>query len=743
MQQKTTPIIAIILLLLVIGGSAYWYSQNKDVIQPIISPPAATEATGTDIAATLAYQQGDVQVIKDGSDWQTIATDTVLHQGDSVKTGADSKAILEFENSDVVRLGYSTEIFLTGLKSHQMTITQLSGASYNRVVKNTLRVYQVKTGEVTVQALGTAFDVMDTDEAVDVNVVENKVKVITGEDQEEVGEGESAKVDKDENTVDVTNMNPSELNNDWYKWNKEEDSKKTDNLGILSEYAGPELTIIAPNDGAEVGSDKVTVMGTVNDFEAKLTVNDNEVENQAGQFSYEVELAAGKNVITVIAEDAEGNRTIKEVKVYYQVAVLATPIELTAETQTDGVHLSWNESTGATFQYYKVVRSETNPDLKYPDDGYIARKDKGQESYVDTDASADKTYYYRVCEVMSGEKVFCSNVAHMAGKEVVEPQPTTNTNTGTNINTQPTPESGITLSATAETDGVHLSWTVTGLTIEHGFKVVKDASANPVFPGNDYKYIDDSPTKSYTWPLTDGQTYHFRVCQYSELGKCLAYSNDVEIIAYELTSEDVGLSLSAKAEDDGVGLWWTDVASISGFKYYKVVRSETNANLRYPDDSYIAAKSKHQESHRDYSAVNGTSYYYRICAVGDSTYCSNVVQVTAIHENPAPAAVTLLGAYSGGSVVLNWSQSGERDFKYYKIVWSQTNSAPVYPTDGYIKAESTVHNISFSDDGSKISSRTSAVDLSTGTHYYSVCVVDSLSQVTCSNTVTLVDGVVQ
>jgi len=739
-MQKNSLVLAIIVILgaAVVGLGVYFFTKEE---APTVTTTTPTSTVvRTELAATLAYQQGDVQVKKDGSDWQTVETDTVLHKGDSVKTGENSKAIIELENGDIVRLGYTSDIFLTSLQSDAVTVTQISGATYNRLIKNTARTYQVKIDEVTVQALGTAFDVVETEESVDVNVMESKVKILTDEGQQEVDEGESVTVDKESKEADLTKINKNVLTNEWYTWNKEEDSKTTDDLGILEDYAGPTLVITTPQDNLTTTQGTVTVTGTVSDFAARLTVNGEEAANSAGQFSHELTLSAGKNVITVITEDANGYRTVKEVKVIYQVSASATPVQLSAETESDGVHLTWNASTGVTFQYYKVVRSETNADLKYPDDGYIAKKDKGQESYIDTEASADKTYYYRVCEVMSGDEVFCSNVAHMKGKKEEQPETPVNTNTES---AEPTTSSGITLTATAENDGIHLTWTVTGLTIEHGFKIAKGESANPVYPGNDFKYLGDSSKRSYTWPLTYGQTYHFRVCQYNGDGQCLIYSNDVEITAYQLTDADIGLILSAKAESTGVGLWWTDASNISGFNYYKVVRSETNPNLRYPDDGHIAVKSAGDESYRDYSAVKDTSYYYRICAVGDNTYCSNVVQVTAIHDNAAPVAVTLSGSYSAGSIALSWTQSAENDFKYYKVAWSQTDSTPVYPTDGYIKAVSGAANVTYTDNGSKTGSREVMVDLSTGTHYYSVCVVDSQNQITCSNTVTLVDGVVQ
>jgi len=742
-MQKNSWLLAILVIFgaAVIGLGAFYFYQTDEESTSQLS--IQKETTVEAIAATLSYQQGDIQVSIAGAEWEAVETDTVFHQGDSIKTGTDSKAIVEFENGDVVRLGYDTELFFTALNDELVTVSQISGASYNRVEKNLARVYQVKTDEATIWALGTVFDVIDTDEAIDVGVIESTVKVETDNEQKEVDEGESATINKDTEEVDVVDINKAKLTNDWYTWNKEEDSKKTDDLGVLEDYAGPSLSIDSPYDGLTITEDTLTVSGTVGDFASKITVNGEEVKNNAGQFSQEVTLSAGKNIITVTAADSEGFKTIKEVKITYKVSAVATPIVLEANTEDEGVHLAWNESTNAAFVYYKVVRSEDNSDLKYPDDGYISVKEKGQESFTDTTALAAKTYYYRVCEVMAGETVFCSNVAHMQGKKTEDTVPTTNTNTDTNTNTQPITDKGITLSATADKNGINFSWTVNDLSIEYGFKIVRGTAANPVYPGNDFKYITDNAARSYTWPITDGKTYHFRICQYNGTGECLLYSLDVEQQAYELEDSDVSLILSAKAESTGIGLWWTDVSSISGFKYYKVVRSETNADLRYPDDSYIAVQSGGEESYRDYSSVKGTSYYYRICAVGDSIVCSNVVQVTPTHTNAVPSAVTLSGTYSGGSVVLTWGQSNESDFKYYKVAWSQTNATPAYPTDGYIKAESTVHNGTFTDDGSKVGTREAEVELSDGIHYYSVCVVDSQNQVACSNTVTLVDGVVQ
>ncbi|MDZ7798780.1 MAG: FecR family protein [Patescibacteria group bacterium] len=315
----------------------------------------------------------------------------------------------------------------------------------------------------------------------------------------------------------------------------------------------------------------------------------------------------------------------------------------------------------------------------------------------------------------------------------------TNTNSNTNTSTEET--GSIVLTGSASDNGVSLSWTATGLDVSHGFKVVRSLEENPVYPGSYYVYLNKGENKSYQWELKDGKTWHFRVCQY--LGsECGVYSNDIIVTAPETSStSEISLTMSAKAESTGVGLWWTDLSSMAGFKYYKVVRSKTNADLRYPDDGYITALGKSNTSYRDKLAVNGTSYYYRICAVGDETICSNVVQITAINENDAPSAVTLSGSISADRVTLSWNKSIESDFKYYKLVWSQTEATPTYPADDYLQAISNASTVSYVDTGKKAgSARKTEVNLTQGTHYYSICVVDTAYQVTCSNTVEIKEG---
>ncbi|MBI5037786.1 MAG: FecR domain-containing protein [Candidatus Kerfeldbacteria bacterium] len=730
-MQRNYFVISIVLLIVigVILGGVYWYTQNNGFIDPAL---LSFGESNKPVAATLAYQQGTVLVRVDGADWATVETDTILHAGDQVSTGIDSKAIIEFENGDVMRLGYTTEVVLTELGTNRMIITQQNGATYHRVAKNPNRTYSVSSDDMLVSALGTAFDVIDSGDTKTVGVIESSVVVDTDLDNEQVPEGSKALITETSDDISVAEIDADSLQSDWYTWNKEEDSKKTDDLGAFEPYAGPTLTITEPTTPLVTSTTSVQVVGTVSSDATGVTINGTAVALAELSFAHTVSLMAGKNVIEVIATDAAGDRTVKELLVTVPSETQATPLILTGETTTTGVSLKWNRSTSSSFSQYKVVRSTTEAEPVYPGADVIAALRSGEERFTDTSGSAETSYYYRVCELMSDDAIFCSNVIFMRGKAAAAEEEEADEE-----------RVGIFLSGTAGSTGITLKWIVENITVTNGFKVIRSDKENPSYPGDTAERVSDSAVRSYTWTLTDGKTYHFRVCQYTENG-CTVYSNDVAVTATApTTSDSVSITMSAKAQENGVGLWWTDASDITGFKYYKVVRSETDADLRYPDDGYIAAKSDDELSHLDYSAKKGKAYYYRICAVGNEIYCSNVVRVTAIHINAAPVAVSLTAVVDGGAVVLSWTQSNEADFSAYKIVWSQTDSTPTYPDSSYLKAISDKSERSYSDTGAVVGQRSAAVTITSGTHYYSVCVLDSQGQVACSNTVTVIAGVVQ
>lgn len=87
--------------------------------------------------------------------------------------------------------------------------------------------------------------------------------------------------------------------------------------------------------------------------------------------------------------------------------VVVVPLAFEVQVKPgEGIALSWQTCTSEHFAAYKVVRSKTNPDPRYPlNDGVeliAAIGDPGQTTFVDTAVAAGETWTYRVVAVTSG-----------------------------------------------------------------------------------------------------------------------------------------------------------------------------------------------------------------------------------------------------------------------------------------------------------------------------------------------------
>lgn len=198
-------------------------------------------------------------------------------------------------------------------------------------------------------------------------------------------------------------------------------------------------------------------------------------------------------------------------------------------------------------------------------------------------------------------------------------------NNQTQQTTGPVVEASITLSGSASGDAINLSWTTAGIDTSHGFKVVKSTSPNPVYPDNSYVYV--SSGNSYSWGLTDGVTYNFRVCQYTGNG-CGVYSNNIQVKAPYIADGVVNsITLSAGT---GLNVSWT----VNGYsdKGFKLVWSKTSGptyQTRSTDKyNYYSSPSTTTGSIDDFDG-DGT-YYVRVCEYigGACGVYSNEITIT-------------------------------------------------------------------------------------------------------------------
>jgi hypothetical protein len=209
-----------------------------------------------------------------------------------------------------------------------------------------------------------------------------------------------------------------------------------------------------------------------------------------------------------------------------------------------------------------------------------------------------------------------------------ETKTTTTTKNTENTVEQVTPI--ISLSVETTSSGVSLNWSKAGVDVSNGFKLVKSTSKNPVYPGDSYVYLG-AEARSYAWKITDGKTYHFRVCQYTG-GGCGLYSNDVSATVPLADASSVS-SITLTAGVDGAISWTVSGTSEQGFK---VVWSKTSGPT-YPTrdgDQYHYLSSAEARTDTLTAFGGDGDYYVRVCEYlgGKCGKYSNEVTINLVTE---------------------------------------------------------------------------------------------------------------
>ncbi|WP_244864962.1 glycoside hydrolase family 48 protein [Xylanibacillus composti] len=145
--------------------------------------------------------------------------------------------------------------------------------------------------------------------------------------------------------------------------------------------------------------------------------------------------------------------------------------------------------------------------------------------------------------------------------------------------------------------------------------------------------------------LTNGVTYYYVVTAVNSEGES-AHSTEVSVTPAppQLPGE---FTLTAVAGNGQVSLEWTASTDATGY----AVQRATSASGPFSSLAAVAGRS-----YVDTSAINGTTYYYRIAASNSvGTTLSNTASATP--QVPLPGTFTLSATAGNGQVALNWSAS--------------------------------------------------------------------------------------
>jgi len=648
------------------------------------------------LGANFTFAEGQVQ-IKKGTEWINVEIGETVSANDLIQTKADSKAIITFDDGSILRLDENTYIEVEEANNKNIIVKQVNGQTYSRVHKSHTFEYKIKSLDTTVTALGTAFTInRNHGDDVILKVLESKVKVekeniieendnikedlVEIEKLEEVAEGESYIYNATTEIGKKDRLTYEELQDDFYTWNKEEDTKENKPLGFLEEVP-PVLVIEEPTNEYSTFDESIIVKGYT-DADAKVTVNEKEVELKEGKFEQAIILEEGENKINIKSVNKYNKETEELLVITRKIKTATTPsnetkasIYISGSSNDGKVYLKWSLRNLYSSKGYKVVVSE-NAYPVYPGNTYHYKSSPSTTSDTWSDLVNGKTYHFRVCEYLGNGK--CGTYSN-------DIKVTVKGGSDQNIN------GSIKLNGAVDANGkVSLTWSLNNMTSEKGYKVVQNKTGSPVYPGSTYHYKSDANTSSDIWTgLTAGETYHFRVCEYLG-GKCGIYSNEIvlTIPANEEPPVQTGsIYLHGVVDNDGkVNLDWslTDMTSEKGFK---VVYNQTG-NPVYPGSTYHYLSSPDAVTDSWTNLPAGETYYFRVCEYlgGSCGVYSNQITITVpalIDPDPVQSgSISLSGSSSDGIVDLNWSLNSMTSDQGFKVVYN-IDGNPVYPGDPY------------------------------------------------------------
>lgn len=594
MPQPKVPIAALLLPLAgVVAVAAFVFLMPRQNPAVPASGDAARDMAMMEVAPKIAglggeltLVVGDVRLRASSADaWQPAAEGAQIPPGTELDVPGDGRAVVTLDDGSAVRLNGKTTLAFSAVTREAVDVTESRGTAYYRVVKDPNRTFTVTTEEGTVTALGTAFAVArDADKkTLDVHCLESKVKIALAKDgtklEKELGQGKTLSYDgkklPDAGTKESA-IDPQKIAVvPFFAWNITEDAKEGAPLGIATEVK--ELA-----EASESGdTDKVALLTDVKEETAALTA--------------------------VAPEPKPAPAPV-------------TGITLSGALSGTTAKFSWKVNGIDVSEGFKLVYNKTGSPV-YPGDGASYQGAEVRSASL-PNMPAGKTMYFRICAYRGGSCSDYSNQVKLA-VPAADPAPSTG-------------DVSISLSGIVEGTTASLKWNASG-DVSGGFKLVWNKTGSPVYPGDNATYIDGA-TRAYTLKgLPENTTVSVRICRYTGSG-CDAYSNEVKLQTGAGIVKPTGgytpisgaQQLSVQQVPGGIQLNWTP-STVSGFVYYKVVRSETNGDPYYPNDGYVTALSNvGTTGYTDATAVSGKTYYYRICAKDGAgvIWCGNVVKVT-------------------------------------------------------------------------------------------------------------------
>jgi fibronectin type 3 domain-containing protein len=318
----------------------------------------------------------------------------------------------------------------------------------------------------------------------------------------------------------------------------------------------------------------------------------------------------------------------------------ARPAGLRATAGDGTVQLAWTANTDGDLAGYRVYRRIAGGKWSA-----VGADIHGAPAFVDDSVSNATTYEYRVTAFDTSNN---------------ESSPSASATATPRDMTPPAVPAGF--DATAGDGKVDLRWSANSESDFASYRIYRRVSGGtwPTTP---------LATPTAATSLTDdtvvnGTPYEYRITSVDSNGNESAPSATVTATPVDRTPPAAPTGVQAAAGDGSVALQWSDntEADLAGYRVYRHV-----VGADWPTTPLASPTTA---SWNDDTAVNGTTYEYRVTALdtnGNESAASPAVTATPVDRTP-PGVPTGLSASAGdGSVDLSWSADTDGDLAGYRV----------------------------------------------------------------------------
>jgi hypothetical protein len=424
-------------------------------------------------------------------------------------------------------------------------------------------------------------------------------------------------------------------------------------------------------------------------------------------------------VYTQYAEDARGDGT-GEIEVY-TLKIVAFSFD--SSNPESPVMVRW-EAEGEFPEGFMLAWSPDNPAPLPGQHGWVPIVDDDiREVHVKI---GDKVpHYFRLCRVKDGAcSGFSDTIQVMFPEDVSSNNPeeanqqaqreATRTKAAELTRTKeaeekPTatsfPEGAVTLTDINTDDKgiVTVQWSLSGSAPE-GFRVIwSGRTDSPTYPESESKWLKSEDARSLPIEgFLPGIEYYYRVCIVAG-GECLVYSNIISYLVPEkgtptpkptktATPTPIGGGVPSlvitSLQETGPGtvkVQWQKTGSFPNG--YRILWVEGTSTPTYPGSNQAVISKEATTLGFVKNLTAGKTYTFRVCRIvsgGCDTY-SDVKKITLGGGGGGGTDSLVLKSLSSAgcdSVKVEWTASGSFP-NGFKVVYSPSNSAPVYPGDSY------------------------------------------------------------